>query len=300
MTLDQLAVLVKVVQAGSFTRAADLLDVRRSHVSRAIASLERELDATLFRRTTRTLSVTDHGREVFERAVQILDAVDDTRQRVRRAQETPSGRLRLACRVEFGIVTVGAWVARFLERHPQVSVDCEYTSRPPNLVQEGFDLAILGGPIADSRMVARRLGSMAYGLYASPAYLRRFGTPDSPEALAGHRLVVYAGGKADQDWRLSRRRRSARVKVDNPARLRVNAGSNVLEALVGGLGVGSLPEIAAAGAVADKRLVRVLADWSQPAEPVFAVYAGRRYVSPNVRAFIELALEQFPGGAPSV
>lgn len=294
MTLDQLRILVKVVQCGSFTRAAEVLGTQKSYVSRVIAQLEAELGVKLLERTTRTLSVTETGREVVERAIGILGAVEDTVRVTQHARGEPRGKLRLTCGVEFGLIAVGGWIDEYLERHPVVSVEAEYTSRVLDLVHEGFDLAIRLGTLEESRLVARTLGELEYGLFAGPAYLARHGAPATPEELSGHALVMFSGGSLRRGWQLQQGDGSTAQRVDGPARLRVNNSFAVRDAVVRGLGIGLLPLVVAREALAAGALLRVLPGWSTPKVPVHAVYPSNRYLSPKVRAFIDLALERLP------
>jgi LysR family transcriptional regulator, regulator for bpeEF and oprC len=294
MTLDQLRIYVKVIEIGSFTAAAERLDTPRSHVSRVIAQLEAELGVMLVERTTRSRSITEAGREVYERAVGILGAVDDTLRATQRLQDEPQGLLRLTCSVEFGQVLLGSWIEDYLARFPKVAVEAEYTSRDLDLVHEGFDLAIRSGPLPDSRLVARPLGSFDYGLLASPGYLQAHGRPREPAELEAHSLVFFTGGAVKAGWTLHHPAREAPAAVKATARLRVNAGTGVRSALLQGLGIGQLPWAMAAEAVAQGRLEQVLAPWAPPPVAVNAVYPSSRYLTPKVRAFIELALERFP------
>jgi LysR family transcriptional regulator, regulator for bpeEF and oprC len=296
MTLEQLKILVKVVQCGSFTRAAELLQTQKSYVSRVVAQLEAELGTQLLERTTRTLSVTEMGREVFERAVGILGAVEDTARLVQNAQAEPRGVLRLTCGVEFGMLAVGHWVDEYLERHPMVSTDVEYTSRVLDLVHEGFDLGIRVGRVQESRLVARPLGELEYALFACPHYLQQRGHPETPEQLGGHSLVMFSGGTQRRGWALVPAGATERdaIKIEGPARLRVNNSFAVRDALLHSLGIGQLPLLIAAEGLAAGRLVPVLPAWRPPSIPVHAVYPSNRYLSPKVRAFVDLALERFP------
>lgn len=296
MTLEQLRILVKVVQAGSFTRAAELLQTQKSYVSRVIAQLEAELGAKLLERTTRTLSVTETGQAVVERAVGILAAVEDTTRLVQQAQGEPRGQLRLTCGVEFGMLAVNGWVAEYLERFPEASADIEYTSRVLDLVHEGFDLSIRVGALPASRLVARSLGQLDYGLFACPLYLAKRGTPADLEALREHSLVMFSGGTQRRGWLLTPAAagEAEAVRIDGPVRLRVNNSFAVRDALLKSLGIGQLPLLIAAEALTAGRLVPVLPDWRLPTVPVHAVYPSQRYLSPKVRAFIDLALERFP------
>jgi DNA-binding transcriptional LysR family regulator len=299
MTLEQLRILVNVVQAGRFTRAADALDVQKSHVSRVIAQLEAQLGVQLLERTTRALSVTEVGREIYERAIGILSAVDDTARIAQITRTEPSGRLRLTCGADFGLFVVGAWIDEYLATHAKVSADIEYTSRVIDLVHEGFDLAIRIGTLRESRLCARRLGEIEYGLFASPDYVQAAGRPKSPQALARHRLVMFSGGAQRRGWQLQRHGDEAReaTAIQGPAALRVDAMFGVRDALLRGVGIGLLPLLAGADDVAARRLLPILPQWQAAPVAVHAVYPSNRYLSPKVRAFVDLAAMRFPEAA---
>ena len=298
MTLEQLRLFVQVVQAGSFTGAAERLGTQKSHASRVVAQLEAALGAKLLERTTRSLSLTEAGREVHERALAILGAVDDTEQAVQDMHGEPRGTLRLTCGVEFGLLAVNGWLAAFLATHPRAGAEVEYTSRVVDLVHEGFDLAVRVGPLPASTLVARRLGTLHYGLYASPAHLAAQPAPADPAALRGRPLVMFSGGGLRQGWTLRHAASGETVRVEGPARLRVNNSLAVRDALLAGLGIGLLPQVFAAEAVAAGQLRPVLPAWEPPAVPVHAVYPSGRYLAPKVRAFIDLAVDRFPAPPP--
>ena len=288
---------VKVVQSGSFTRAADALDTHKARLSRVVSQLERELGVRLLERSTRSLSLTEIGREFYERAVGILASVEDAQRVVQRAQGEPRGTLKLTCGVEFGMIAVSRWIGRYLERHPQVRVDADFTSRLVDIVHEGFDLAIRVGPLSDSSLNARLLGQLDYGLFAAPAYLRRHGAPDSPAQLPAHEVLAFTGGSHPASWQLTHAGVAQRVELR--PRLKANNVFAVRDAAVAGLGVAQLPLVVARPMLQDRSLVPVLPGWALPAVPVHAVFASARYLTPKVRAFIDLAVEamQAPGEA---
>lgn len=297
MNLDHLQIFAKVVQGGSFTGAADALDTQKSYVSRVVAQLEAELGVKLLERTTRSIALTEVGREVYERAVGILGAVDDTRRIAQHAQGEPRGQLRLTCGVEFGLLAVGGWIDEYLACHPEVSVEAEYTSRVLDLVHEGFDLAVRIGEVQESRLVARRLGQLEYGLFATPDYLRRNGLPAEPAGLREQALIMFSPGGRRSGWELSLGPGRELQRINGQARLRVNNSFAVRDAVLRGLGIGQLPLLVAAQPEVADRLVRVLPDWSGTPVPVHAVYPSNRYLSPKVRAFIDLALHRLPQAA---
>lgn len=264
MDLVALRAFVKVTQTGSFTRAAEALGTRKAHLSRVIAALEKDLGVRLLARTTRSLSLTEIGRDFFERAMGILGAVEDAERAVQNAQGEPRGVLKLTCGVEFGMIAVSGWIATCLERHPEVRVDADFTSRVVDIVHEGFDLAIRVGPLADSALVARRLGDLHYGLYASGNYLDRRGTPVRPEDLVAHDTLAFAGGSHQSTWALSadeiteritaaaaageQRVRRPRCRDRRPRDRPASAGDRARCSGCGPAGCGSAAVVTAAGA----------------------------------------------------
>lgn len=291
MDLAALQAFVKVVQSGSFTRAADALQTHKAHLSRVVGQLERELGARLLERSTRSLSLTEVGREFFERSTGILASVEDARLAVQQALGEPRGTLRLTCGVEFGMLAVGRWINQFLQTYPQVKVDAEITGRVVDIVHEGFDLAIRLGPLADSTLTARRLGSLSYGLYAAPRYLQGRASPRSPDDLSRHDLLLFAHAGRRGGWSLSNGAKTQRVAVT--PRFRASNTFNVRDAAEQGLGIALLPRLVADPLVADGRLRAVLKTWNPPEVPVHAVFASARFLAPKVRAFVDLAVQMF-------
>ncbi len=295
MDLGSLEAFVKVVQTGSYTRAADALQTQKARLSRVVSQLERELSLRLLERSTRALSLTEAGREFYERAQAILASVDDARHAMQRIRGEPQGTLRLTCGVEFGLVAVSGWIADYLAAFPQVQAEADYSNRVVDIVHEGYDLAVRVGPLSDSSLSARRLGMLDYGLYAAAEYLQRHGTPGSPQELSMHPLVVYGGAAPHDQWVLQRGADTLRLKLR--PRLRVNTSLAAREALQRSLGIGLLPRRVAEPATEPTRLQQVLPDWASPEVPVHAVFASARYLTPKVRAFIDLAAANFsPAG----
>ena len=291
MELSELAAFVKVVQTGSFTRAADSLGMQKANLSRLITNLERKLGARLLQRTTRSLSLTEIGREIFERAVGILGAVEDTERVAHRMLAEPRGTLRLTCGVEFGMIAVSRWITEYLDRYPQVSVECDFTGRVVDIVHEGLDLAIRIGNLTDSSLAARKLGELRYALFASPEYLVRRGTPRTPDELSHHELLRFSAGSHRHGWHLKRGHIERRV--DAAGRLRINNSFAVRDAAVRGLGIAQLPLAVVHESQQAGALVRVLQGWEPAAVPVHAVFPGTRYLTPKVRTFIDHAVEAF-------
>jgi LysR family transcriptional regulator, regulator for bpeEF and oprC len=254
-----------------------------------VSRLEKKLGARLLQRSTRSLAVTEVGRELYERAVGILSALDETQAMIQRTQAEPQGVLKLTCGVEFGLLVVNRWIRAYLNRYPLVRVDADFSDRLVDLIHEGFDLAIRVGDLADSSLSARSLGKINYALYGTPEYLRRHSTPKHPRDLPSHELIMFVAA-SPPTWHLMRG--NEHIDIEGPARLVVNNHVGARDATVDGLGIALLPRFQAAPFVNDGRLVEVLPGWTRTPAPVHAVFASSRYLTPKVRAFIDLACDQ--------
>jgi DNA-binding transcriptional LysR family regulator len=288
MDLPAIQCFVKVVQTGSFTRAAEALQTQKAHVSRVVSQLEAELGVRLLERSTRALSLTEVGREFFERAVGILASVDEAHRVVQKSQGVPRGTLKLTCGVEFGMIAVSGWINGYLAQYPDVQVDADFTARVVDIVHEGFDLAIRLGPLADSNLAARKIGELQYGLFASPGYLSRHALPTHPDALSKHALLAFFGGRNQGAWSL--RQANHCVRVELQPRLRANNVFSIRDAARQGLGIAQLPWVIGQECVDQGALQPVLPGWAPEPVAVQAVFASARYLTPKVRAFIDLAV----------
>lgn len=293
MDLDHYRALATVVQSGSFTSAAERLRTQKARISRQIKEMETELGVRLLERTTRRLRLTEVGKEIYERSVGILEAVEDTQRIAQAVHGEPHGLLRVTMPLEFGLLAGFDWVRAVLARHPQLTIEVDSSSRVLDMVHEGFDLAIRVGALPDSRLAARRLGELHYGLYASPEYLARHGRPEAPEALRTHHLIAFAPAGRPAPLRLERAD-VPQMTLDIAPRLRVDSRYAQRDAVLAGLGIGENLQIIAAPEVATGRLVRVLAEWTRPPVPVHAVFPSQRYLTPKVRAFVDHARRHFP------
>lgn len=294
MELSRLQGFCAVVEAGSFTAAATLQGSDKAQLSRGVTALERELGLRLLARSTRSLRLTDDGRAVYERARAILGASDDLLQFAQSLQSEPQGTLKLTCSPDFGLVSANRWISTYLARWPKVTVEADYTARRIDLVHEGFDLALRVGALDDSRLAARLLGSLRYGLFASPAYLSRAGAPDNLEALGRHALLMFSTGSGRSGWTLlpAGEADGAAVRVAQRGRVRAGSISLLLDACLVGLGIARLPLHTVQVHPAD-RLRAVLPAWTPKPAEVHAVFPSNRFIAPKVRAFIDHAVAHF-------
>lgn len=283
--LDDLTVLVEVVDSGSLSAAAERLGLSASAISRRLSQMESRLGTRLVARTTRRIALTDAGAAFCLRARAILAALDEAEHSLLEMNEEPRGTLRLSMPVTFGQMHIAPLIPAYLRRHPGVSVEASLSDRSVRLVDEGLDLAIRIGRLADSSLIARRLRPLRRHVVASPDYLERRGVPLSPGELARHDCLIFLSGGARQDWdfMVEGRRETLRpagpVVSDSLALLR--------HAAVGGVGLARLADFIIADDLAAGRLVPVLATHEIEDEAIHAVYPPTRHVSPKVRSFID-------------
>ncbi|WP_420141018.1 LysR family transcriptional regulator [Sphingomonas sp.] len=287
---SEMQVFVAVVTEESFTAAAERLDTDKARVSRIVQRVEEKLGARLLNRSTRRLSVTEVGREYFERATSILAAADAAQAAVAQQSQEPKGRLKISATPEFGTTRVDDWIAAYLSRWPQVSVEAVYSIRLVDIIHEGIDVAIRIGSLQDSELSARKLGEISYGLYASPAYMKRAAPVSAVHDLNDHDLVMKASsGRAT--WTLVNGQ--AMEKVSQQPRCALDNIVAAKNLTLSGLGISHLPRFLAEPHVAEGRLVRVLPGWASIPMPVHAVFASTRYMDPKVRSFIDLCQDAF-------
>ncbi|MCA9620936.1 MAG: LysR family transcriptional regulator [Myxococcales bacterium] len=283
MDLNEIFVFTKVVQNGSFVGASRDLGMPKSTVSRKVAQLEERLGARLLQRTTRRLSLTDMGHAFYRHASRVVEEAEEAERVVDRMQEVPRGALRVTAPLNFGFL--GPIVASFLERYPEVELELVCGDRLVDLVEEGFDLAVRAGRLADSSLVARHLGEMSSHVVAAPAFLDRHGRPEAPHELERLAAVFFGGGGTRRAWTLLGEGRNVTVTVQ--ARFTVNDYDFLDEAVLAGVGIAMLPIFRCADHLRGGRLERLLPAWCSPATPLHAVYPTARHLSPTVRAFLD-------------
>ncbi|HVO93634.1 MAG TPA: LysR family transcriptional regulator [Terriglobales bacterium] len=295
MDLDGIVIFVKVVQAGSFSKAAALLGIPNSTVSAKVAALEKRLGITLLQRTTRKLHATQAGEAYFRRCVQALEELTAAENELATARGEPNGVLRLTAPVEFGHNLLPALVDAFMKRHTRVDVELVITNRLIDLVAENVDLAVRAGSLKDSALIARRFELGHFGFWASPTYLKQHPPPAHPRELAQHECMKFSrfDGKGVQ---LSNGREQARITL--AGRIMADDFEALRALAVHGRGIAFLPSFLCNERVQERKLVPVLPDWRGEAVAVSLVYPAQRFVAPKVRAFIEVASELWHWSKP--
>jgi DNA-binding transcriptional LysR family regulator len=294
---DDLLLFARVADEGSFSRAAERVGLPKSTVSRRLAALEADLGERLLLRTTRKLTLTDFGHHVLAHARQVADEVEAAASLAQHRQVEPSGRLRVSMPGDFANLVLSQLLADFIARHPAITLEVDITPRRVDLIGENFDLAIRMGDLADdASLAARRLAVLSVGLYASPAYIARQGSPSEPEALMEHealRLLTRTGEPAP--WVLSRG--EMHLEGIPPGRATINSPELLMRLARAGAGIAAVPDHFAEPYVRSGELQPLLADWRLPATVAWAVFPGRRLMPARTRALLDALERLFTGEA---
>jgi DNA-binding transcriptional LysR family regulator len=283
---------VAAAREGSFTRAARTLDLSPQAVAGSIARLEESLDVRLFNRTTRSIALTDEGEVFLAQAARGLDALRDAAQSARDKNSAPSGLVRVTCGAAFGRRYLMPLLPAFAKRYPDVRLDLSFDDRKVDLVRDGYDIAIRGGAIADSSLVARRIGALAGVLVASPSYLAKHGVPKTIEDLESHRIVSlrFASGLTAL-WEFRAKGKAVSFEPKNAA-ITLSDTEGVGEAAVLGLGIARVSLHFAWAHLQAGRLKLVLAQFSDPGHRELAIHYPHREQTPQrIKAFVDFLIE---------
>ena len=261
--LEGLAIFAKVVEARSFSGAAEQLGLSKATVSKAVTRVEARLGARLFNRTSRRLALTDAGRQLADRAAQILAAAEAAEREAMSQSASPRGLVRLAAPMSFGLSQLAPLLPDFCAAYPDITLDLHLSDAMVDLIGDGFDAALRIAAMPDSSLLARRLCAVSLLVVAAPAYLKRRGRPSHPLHLADHACLGYSYAPTPDSWRFTNAAGEvASVRAVGP--LRINNGDAMIPALVAGLGISVLPDFIVSDAVKAGRLEVILTDWHLP------------------------------------
>ena len=287
--IDAMQAFVAVADLRGFAPAARKLGLSPSGVTRLVAALEDRLGARLLQRTTRSVTLTDVGTRYLERARRILADVEEAEGSAEGERTRPSGRLVVSAPVGFGRLHVSPLMSAYLARYPDVSGELRLADRMINLVEDGVDLAVRIGHLADSSLVARQVGEMRRIVVASSAYLEQHGEPKAPGAIAAHATIQFGAMTASPEWRFVDQGRDIRVAC--APRFATNSADAAIQYAEQGGGLTRVLAYQAADAIKAGRLKIVLQKFEQPPLPVHLVYPTSRLLSAKVRAFVDLVVE---------
>jgi DNA-binding transcriptional LysR family regulator len=290
--LEEMRNFVRIVEAGSLTRAAEQMNTVKSAVSKKLTDLEKRLGTSLIARTTRKQSLTDAGRDYYRHCVRILDDIHEVESSLSDEQTALSGRIRMTAPITFGLMHLGPALQAFNQLHPHIIFDIDFNDRQQDLVAEGFDLAIRISNLKDSSLMARKLGTTRLVLCGSPDYFARNGTPKKAEDLLhGHVKLHYSNVSAS--WQM-RGNQGHTLSINLPAVLTANNGQFLHDAAVAGKGLILSPDFICAQALRSGQLISVLDKvLIQNEIGVYAVYPQTRYLSRRVRMLFDYLKDYF-------
>jgi DNA-binding transcriptional LysR family regulator len=307
--MDQLLALrlfARIAESGSFSKAADALEVPRPTVTKAIQDLERHLGARLLQRTTRRVSVTPEGAAYHERAIRLLADLDEMDAQASSSRLQPRGRLRVDIGSSLANLILLPALPAFRARYPEIQIDLGVSDRPVDLIGEGVDCVIRGGVLADSSLIARPIAELGYVSCASPVYLGARGNPrhpreldsDAPAAGAAHRVpshVVfgYFSSLTGRSFPLLFERDGLSLSIQAATGVAVNESTAHLNGLLAGLGIGQTFRFMAAPHFKSGALRQVLKDWSRPRHPLHLIYPSQRHLNAKLRVFSDWVAEVF-------
>ncbi|SDJ34845.1 DNA-binding transcriptional regulator, LysR family [Lutimaribacter saemankumensis] len=287
--MDKLSVMQafrRIVERGSFARAAEDLGVSPALLSREIKLLEESLGTTLLTRTTRSMSLTDAGRLYYDEVIGILDTVTGVETRIREGAGAVRGHLKVNASSSFGQTVIAPMLPDFLDAYPDLRLTLSLDDRVVDMVEGGFDVSIrIRAAMPDSALVARKIGTIHQRVFAAPSYLEHAGIPSTPNDLAQHRVIGFLLANHLTSWVLQGPQGSQSVELDPP--IRVGNSLVLRDLLVAGQGIGTLPDFVSNESEARGELVRVLPEWELPAPEIFAVTGSRLGMDAKVTAFLD-------------
>jgi LysR family transcriptional regulator for bpeEF and oprC len=293
--IQAMRIFARVVESGSFTRAADSLALPKGTVTKQIQALEARVRVKLLNRTTRRVTVTADGAAYYERASRLLVDLDDLDASMTNAQSTPQGRLRIDVGTATASLLLIPVLSTFYESYPDIQLDIGVSDRVVDLVADNVDCVIRFGEVTDQSLVARRIGYLPFVTVASPAYLGRHGVPSHPRELqgGGHRLVNQFAPSGRRIYAQEFNKDGERIELTTPYKIAVNEVTAHTSAVLAGLGVSQMLTFIAQPHLESGAVVQVLPGWTREALPVYVVYPPNRHLSAKVRAFVDWAAELF-------
>jgi DNA-binding transcriptional LysR family regulator len=286
---------VRVVEAGTFTKAADSMAMPKPTVTRLVQMLEGHLQTKLLNRTTRRVTVTAEGAAYYDRAVRLLGDMDELEASMSRAKANPRGRLRIDVGATVGQLLLIPALPDFYERYPDIQIDLGVSDRPVDLIGENVDCVLRGGELTDQSLVARRIGEFHTIVCASPAYLKRHGVPKHPQELedGDHTVVNFFSHRTGRVFPFSFRKDNEHIEVQGRHRLSVNDSNANLAAGLAGLGIVRTSTFMSQSHIDAGLLLPLLLDWCSESIPIHVVYAPNRHLSTKLRVFVDWVAELF-------
>ncbi|AVB20253.1 MULTISPECIES: LysR family transcriptional regulator [Pseudomonas syringae group] len=298
--LDAMQAFARVVETGSFTKAAGTMHMSKTSVTQLVQQLEARLRVRLLNRTTRKVNVTADGAVYYERVVRLLADMDDAETSLSSAASLPRGRLRVDVPSPLASMLLMPAMPAFHARYPDIQIDMGVSDRIVDLIGENVDCVVRGGEITDQSLMARHVGDLQLGVYAAPGYLQRMGTPAHPLDLenSSHRIVGYLWARTGKALPYAMHRDGEQVRVQGRYTLTVDDGNAYIAAGLAGMGILWLPDYMARPYLARGDLVPLFQDWQLDSMPMYVAFPPNRHVSIKVRVFIDWVIELMAEHAP--
>lgn len=299
---DAMQAFARVVETGSFTKAASALHMSKTSVTQLVQQLEARLRVKLLNRTTRKVNVTADGAAYYERVVRLLADMDDAETSLSNASASPRGRLRVDVPSPLASMILMPALPAFHARYPDIQLDMGVSDRMVDLIDESVDCVVRGGELTDLSLAARRVGDLQLGVYAAPGYLERAGSPSHPQELAGphHHIVGFSWARTGKLFPYAMHRDGESIKVQGRYVVAVDDGNAYLAAGLAGLGALWLPDYMAREPLARGELVPLFDDWRLDPMPLYVAYPPNRHVSAKLRVFIDWIAELMARHAPVI
>ncbi|HIF9421122.1 TPA: LysR family transcriptional regulator [Photobacterium damselae] len=292
MDLNTVAIFAQVVECGSFTQAAEALELTKSTVSRKVAELESHLGVRLLTRSTRHITLTQEGELFYQSCAQMMDIISQAELEVTANQDQVRGRINIAMPVEVGQQVLIPYINEYLRQYPNVVIHLDLTNKPVDLISEGIDLYVQIGPIEDSSLIARQFHSSHRMLVASPEYLKQYGEINVPTDLKDphYQIRIDNAARVNSAWQISQNEQEFHIEL--PHRIQVNTIAAAADACVDSLGIALLPEFICLPHLETGRLVHLLPEWKMPEVPISLVYSQRNLMPKRLRLLIDFLMSK--------
>jgi len=288
--LKRMVIFAHVVEAGSFSGAARRLGVAKSAVSKHVSLLEQSIGVRLLNRNTRSLSMTDAGEGYYQRCAKMVEVVEDARQCISSSQDEPRGTLRISCPASFGIDYIAPLLNEYLQNFTSLSAELLLDDNVIDMTEQGIDVAIRVGWLADSGLRAKKLKDVRRLLCASPAYLERYGTPEKPEAIAQHQCVIFTLLPTPWQYKFTKNNKSKTIQIKG--RLKTNNGNAVRALVLEGAGIAALSDFLIREDLDKGDLIQLLPDYHIADAGIYAVYQNQHLQHPKIRTFIDFLADR--------
>ena len=290
--LDGMVIFVELLQAGSFTKAADNMGHSTSFISKKMTKLEARLGVSLLNRTTRSISLTHQGELYYQQCLSIVSDAEQAEAVINQQQQTPQGTLKISCSTSFGLSHLRSVLIQFMQTYPEVNIELDISDKMVDVVADGFDVVIRAtNALQDSSLISRKLLSSYVVTVASPEYLQKFGTPQHPNDLIDHQIIAYSNMKSPTYLNYhSLTGEAFSVAVTN--RMLTNSSVMEVELAVAGLGITSLPEFIVQEQLQNGKLLTMLDDYQRTEVNIYLLYASRKHMASKLRVFIDFMTQQ--------